>query len=273
MSNVFCPHAYKRDPEHLKEVHNYVNSKHDQDESTTPKLVTKSKVKETIAKLDQKKAPGYDLITGRVLRELPDVGIVYLTQLFNAILKLKYFPPQWKVALVKMILKPDKPPEDAKSYRPISLLPIPSKLLERIMLSRIMHIIGEENVIPGYQFGFRAKHGTIDQIHRLAEKITQVFEDKEYCTAVFLDISQAFDRVWHDGLLYKIKKIFPNDIYLVLKSYLADRRCLVKYGEAVSTLFSIKAGVPQGSVLGPTLYLLQTADLLTSNTATFGYPL
>lgn len=163
-----------------------------------------------------------------------------------------------------MIPKPDKKHEDPSSYRPISLLPVTSKILESLIISRLMPIIKEKQLIPDHQFGFRHYHGTIDQVHRLVEKISQSFETKEYCTAAFLDVSQAFDKVWHDGLLYKIKSGFPNNIFLTLRSYLKDRQFMVKCGETLSKLCPTKAGVPQGSVLGPILYLLHTADLPTS---------
>jgi len=82
-----------------------------------------------------------------------------------------------------------------------------------------------------------------------------------YCTAAFLDVSQAFDKVWHSGLLHKIKSCFPLDLYAIIKSYLLQRTFRVKFGEVVTQLKDINSGVPQGSVLGSVLYLLYTADL------------
>jgi hypothetical protein len=106
----------------------------------------------------------------------------------------------------------------------------------------------------------------------VVNKIKQSLEQKEYCAAVFLDIQQAFDRVWHNGLLHKLKTLLPNSHYMVLKSYLLDRKFQVKFGEEVSQLYSIRASVPQGSVLGPVLYSIYTADLPCSDdvvTATY----
>jgi hypothetical protein len=89
----------------------------------------------------------------------------------------------------------------------------------------------------------------------------EALETKQYCSAAFLDISQAFDKVWHTGLLYKLRLALPLNYFLLLKSYLLSRHFLVKVGTDHSALTSINAGVPQGSVLGPLLYLFYTADL------------
>lgn len=143
-----------------------------------------------------------------------------------------------------------------------------SKVFEKLLLKRLKPILDEFNLIPAHQFGFRNQHGTIEQVHRVADKIRNSIENKEYCSAAFLDISQAFDKVWHPGLLYKIKKTLPHQYYKILKSYLTDRFFQVKFQEEYSKLYPIEAGVPQGSVLGPTLYTLYTADLPTNETTT-----
>ena len=106
-------------------------------------------------KIHSKKAPGYDLITGKVLQELSQKGLRAITQIYNAILRIEYFPCHWKVGQIIMIAKPGKNPEDIESYWPISLLPILSKILEKILLQRLTPIIEESNLIPSHQFGFR----------------------------------------------------------------------------------------------------------------------
>lgn len=160
-----------------------------------------------------------------------------------------------------MIVKLGKPSEDTKSYRPISLLPITSKVMEKLFLSRLSPIINHLKIIPDHQFGFRKGHGTIEQVHRMVNCANKAIDDKKYCTAVFLDISQAFDRVWHEGLLFKLKKALPTNYFIFLKSYLSNRRFFVKQGNEITSLRNINAGVPQGSIMGPILYLLFTHDL------------
>ena len=127
-------------------------------------------------KLNLKKSPGYDLITGKVLMELPDKCVLFITIVFNAIL---------------------------------SLLPILSKVLEKLILKRLQLTLQQNALIPNHQFGFRRHHATVEQIHRVVSQVSEDLEEHRYCSAALLDISQAFDKVWHTRLLYKLKTVFP----------------------------------------------------------------
>lgn len=267
LSNVFKPYNIEPNDEDNNEIQNFLNIPFQLDlpiKKFTPKEIQMVITKE----INPKKAPGYDLISGKILQNLTKKTIMAITHIFNAILTYAHFPNQWKVAEIIMILKPGKDPKELNSYRPISLLPIVSKLFEKMLLHRLEPIIEEANLIPKHQFGFRGKHGTIEQTHRLVKQISNDLENKRYCSAAFLDISQAFDKVWHTGLLYKLKKNIPYQYYLIIKSYLTDRFSLVKQQDSRSELFKIESGVPQGSVLGPVLYLLFTADLPTTRLTT-----
>lgn len=221
-----------------------------------------------IRSLDSGKAPGFDLITSKILKELPNKSITFLACLFNAIFRTHNFPDLWKISQIIMIHKPGKPAHETASYRPISLTPILSKLWERIYLVRLKSQLDESNIIPSHQFGFRKSHSTIEQVHRVHDTIRECFERKQYCSAAFLDVQQAFDRVWHKGLLCKIKQRLPHSSYSILASYLSNRVFQVRYGEARSSFYNIEAGVPQGSVIGPILYNIFTYDLPTSDNVT-----
>jgi len=153
-------------------------------------------------------------------------------------LRISYFPLTWKFSKIILIQKPPKPKHLASSYRPISLLPTLAKIFEKILLKRIRPIISSHNIIPHSQFGFRKNHSTIQQIHRLTDKIATSFEKKEFCPGVFLDFAQAFDRVWQIGLLYKLKLFLPPSYNLLICSYLYNRTFSVRQGNSISSYTS-----------------------------------
>jgi hypothetical protein len=182
-------------------------------------------------------------------------------------LRLSYYPLLWKFAQIIVVPKPGKPINDVTSYRPISLLPIPSKIFEKLLLKRLRSD-DLSALLTDYQFGFRAGHSTINKTHRIVHGIAKNLEGKRLCAAVFLDVTQAFDKVWHTGLLYNIKTTLPSPYYLLLKSYLHTRFFQVTYKGSYSTCHEVLSGVPQGSVLRPLLYLIFTADLPTTDHTT-----
>jgi hypothetical protein len=225
----------------------------------TIKPLSPSDVKKEIKKCGNHQAPGFDLITGQILKELPSRAVPLLTTIYNSMLRITYFPILWKFAQIIMNHKPGKPPNRVTSYRPISLLPIMSKIFERILVKIIQMDEDTSTKIPTHQFGFRENHSTEQQFHRIVNEILKSLEEKKLCTVAFPDIQQAFDRVRHDSLLYKLKATFPTPYYLLLKSYLTDRYSQIKYNTKTSDNFPIHSGVPQG----PLLYLIFTADIPT----------
>ena len=124
------------------------------------------------------KTPGYHLITDKLLKELPRKGLRTITQIFNAIFRLEYLPCHWKIGQIIMIAKPGKTPSEVTSYRPISRLPLLSKILEKIILKRLTPTLAVNKAIPSHQFGFSPKHGTIQQVHRIIHRINNDLENK-----------------------------------------------------------------------------------------------
>ena len=108
---------------------------------------------------------------------------------------------------------------------------------------------------PDYQFGFCLHHSATHHSHRFTNNITQLQEHREYCCFAFLDVQAAFDEVWIDGLLYKLRRFLPECLYKLMMTNLNNRYLHVRVGYATSGFkIIIRAGVPLGSVLGPTLY-------------------
>jgi len=179
---------------------------------TTLEKFTLPEVRSAIKQLRSKQAPGRDLITGKIVQELPDIGIIAITQIINSVLRTGYFRGQWKVSYIIIVLKPGKTAEEVMSYRPTSLLPIFSILYEKLFLTRIKPLSQETRIIPDHQLCFRQKHSTTEQVHRITNVINKALESKTCCAAALLDSGKTFDKVWHEGLLYKIKTLFPASI-------------------------------------------------------------
>lgn len=223
--------------------------------------ITPHEVTSLIKGLPSRKSPGFDSVTSLHLKNLPITAVTLLTFILNFFLSAAVFPTSWKNAKVITLPKPGKNPTYPQNLRPISLLSTISKLYERILLRRIWNHINLHQLIPHQQFGFRTGHSTVLQIQRVVEHITASFQRKQHTVALFLDVKEAFDRVWHNGLLCKLIQFnFPDTLVHCIADYLTSRSFQVYLEHELSPITPIKAGVPQGSVLGPILYLLYTAD-------------
>uniref|UniRef100_A0A2S2Q352 Putative RNA-directed DNA polymerase n=1 Tax=Sipha flava TaxID=143950 RepID=A0A2S2Q352_9HEMI len=268
LSSAFVPHSISPPPLHLETVAESLYSPLPM--ALPAKPTSPAEISGIIKKLANRKSPGHDLITNKVIKNLPAKTIIFLAHIYNATLRLSYFPSTWKSSVIVTILKPGKPPKHPSSYRPISLLQVLGKILEKILLKRLSHITTVNKNIPNFQFGFRTNHSRIHQLHRVTDTISTALETKKYCAGLFLDVAKAFDTVWHDGLLFKLKTLFPAPYYLILKSYLDNHTFKVHHNLEHSKQFPIAAGVPQGSDIAPFLYTIYTSDLPTSENTILG---
>jgi len=157
-------------------------------------------------------------------------AVLLLVQIFNPILWTHHSPPGWKHARVISILRPGKDPAQPSSYRPISLLDTIGKLFEKILLTRILHEVGERGLLRNEQFGFRPRHNISLQLARLVERITRNFGERRLTVAVFLDVAKAFDTVRIEGLLYRLTVLnFLSYLVHIISSYLRGRTFEVSF--------------------------------------------
>lgn len=208
------------------------------------------------------KAPGFDGIFNIVLKKLSLKVFTLLSSIFNKCLELHYYPSIWKVAKIIPIRKPGKDPTSSSSYRPISLLSALSKLFEKLILNRLLNFVETNNIILPEQFGFRQGHSTTHQLVRVVNNIQRNRAVSKSTAMAFLDVEKAFDNVWHDGLVYKLCDLnFPPYLIKIIRNYLQQRSFKVSLNNCLSDTFTIPAGVPQGSLLGPLLYSIYTSDI------------
>lgn len=216
------------------------------------------------------KAPGLDNIHPEFLTHCGPKTKEWLTTFYSHILQSRVLPKEFKRAKIIAILKPGKPDEKPESYRPIALLSVAYKLLERLLYNRLNPIIMES--LPIDQAGFRPNRNCEDQVLALTTFIERGYEQRLKTGAVFVDLTAAYDTVWREGLTYKfLKATGCKKMTSLLENMLSNRVLQISMGGSLSKSKLLSNGLPQGSVLSPLLFNLYVADLPTTASRKFMY--
>ena len=212
-------------------------------------------LEEAFNSLKPNKSPGFDDISSSVVKFCASGIFNPLKHIFNLSLQTGIFPNGMKIARVSPIFKKGEE-FFFTNYRPISVLPCFSKLLERIMYNRLYKYLLQNNLFYEKQFGFQASNSTEHAVIQLISQILDAFNENKYTLGIFIDLSKAFDTVDHNILLKKL------DMYGIkgknlkwFHSYLTNKKQFIKCRDQNADLEVLRRGVPQGSILGPLLFL------------------
>ena len=225
---------------------------------------TAKEIEKLILNLKVKDSSGYDGISTRILKRIYPGISKALEIIFNKSLREGEFPKNMKLAIIAPIYK-GKSKVEISNYRPVSLLPTISKILEKIVNQRVTEFFIKYKILYEGQYGFRKGRSTTDAILDLTGNILENLNKKWYTLGLFLDVSKAFDSLNHKVILAKLEHYGIRGIPLKwFESYLSDRQIKVKYHKETSNPYKMTFGTPQGSVLGPLLFIMLANDLAKS---------
>lgn len=227
-------------------------------------FVSVNTVKSIIKSRKGQKSRGENQISNYILKKVLNSTTTYITTLINQCLNISYFPSKWKHATVIPIPKGCSYTSDHKLYRPISLLSPFSKILENVIKTQVNLFMDSLSVHNPLQFGFVNGKSTSHAITLISEDIHAASFKKTPTLAASLDLQKAFDSVWINGLIFKLNMLnFPMHLIHIIAKFLIERTFQVRFNHKTSSIKTILAGVPQGSILGPILFNIYISDFPT----------
>ena len=233
--------------------------------SLSSKLSTPTEVYKILSTLKTNKAAGLDNIPAGLLKFCAPGISKSLTCLFKRSFELGEFPTAWKEAMVIPIFKKGSH-TDTGNYRPIALLPIISKVLERIVHDKLSSFL--QTWLHDSQSGFKKGDGTVPQLLRLCQEWSRHVDNSAYVGILFFDLRKAFDRMWHDGLLSKLEAVgIRGSAFAWMKTFLTSRRQITTIEGCTCAPAEIGAGVPQGAILSPLLFSVYVNDISSATPA------
>ena len=218
---------------------------------------------ENAISLSSPMSPGEDDILYSMISNLPQCTKKLLLDILNDFWHTGTSPKSWKIAIIIPILKPLKEGSLPRSYRPIALTSCISKIYERMINTRLVWYLESKNLLSNRQFGFRKNRSTVDPLMILAREVQNAFAVQNQTIAVFFDLEKAYDTTWRAGILIQLVDwSIVGNMFNCLKDFLSDRYMKVRIGSCISSAFLQEEGIPQGSVLSPTLFNIAINNLL-----------
>ena len=258
------------DQQFEQEINNYINDnqhrvnperKVNKDRLIDVGLVTLGDLFHCLRRFKEK-APGKTGITRNMIVNTPTNIKLTLTEIYNSSIAAGYFPDTFKTAKMILIPKPNTDKKLITNYRPISLLEITAKILERLLNNKLLPHLEQYDLLNDRQHGFRPRRGTHTAIATMTELIAHKRTENKQVYIILRDISKAFDKVWTKGLWANILRCsLPRPLEQILCNYLTNRKAYIQMNNITGPTFELLSGVPQGSVISPTLFILYTSTL------------